>query len=154
MSFHVTFAGMRKFAVALSGIFLAALAGCGSLQRAVAELPEEAPEVIAGPDADIRGLSDPFDISFADVINDFLVLHVSYSGGCEDHDFEVLSNGKYTATYPPEIELHIKHYNNGDYCRGVIDEKRYFDLRPLQYPGTNRIRLVFVKSNRILDYIY
>lgn len=145
---------MPKIQLVLLGVACVSLAGCGSLQRAVAEIPESAPKVIAGPDADIRGLSDPFEISFADVINDFLVLNVSYTGGCETHDFEVLSNGKYTATYPPEIVLHIKHYNNGDFCRGVIDEKRYFDLTPLQYPGTNRVRLVFAKNNKILDYIY
>lgn len=145
---------MRKITVLLAGVLCVTLAGCGSLQRAVAELPESAPAVIAGPDADIYGLSDPHEISFADVVNDYLVLNVSYSGGCEDHDFEVLSNGKYTATYPPEIVLHVKHYSNGDFCRGIIDEKRYFDLRPLQYPGTNRVRLVFAKSNKILDYIY
>lgn len=130
------------------------LNGCGSMQKALAELPESAPLVIVDRNADIHAISAPHQISYADIINDYLVLQVSYSGGCEDHDFEVLSTGKYTATYPPEITVHVKHYDNGDVCRGIIDEKRYFDVRTLQYPGTSRVRIVFAKSNKILDYIY
>lgn len=124
------------------------------MQKALAELPESAPLVIVDRNADIHAISAPHQISYADIINDYLVLQVSYSGGCEDHDFEVLSTGKYTATYPPEITVHVKHYDNGDVCRGIIDEKRYFDVRTLQYPGTSRVRIVFAKSNKILDYIY
>lgn len=124
------------------------------MQKALAELPESAPLVIVDRNADIHARSAPHEISYADIINDYLVLHVSYSGGCEDHDFEVLSTGKYTATYPPEVEIHVKHFDNGDICRGIIDEKRYFDVRTLQYPGTSRVRIVFAKTNKILDYIY
>ena len=124
------------------------------MQKALAELPESAPLVIVDRNADINALSAPHEISYADIINDYLVLHVSYSGGCEDHHFEVLSTGKYTATYPPEVVVHVKHFDNGDICRGIIDEKRYFDVRTLQYPGTSRVRIVFARTNKILDYIY
>ncbi len=120
----------------------------------MAELPQEAPAVRIGKESDLLMRSSPFEIGFADVINDFLVLNVSYSGGCEEHKFEVITNGKYTSTYPPELVLYVKHFDNDDFCRGMIDEKRYFDLSPLRYPGTNRIRLVFAHNNRILDYIY
>ena len=124
------------------------------MRESIAEIPRYAPEVKLVGKAEINARSAPFDISFADVINDFLVLHLSYSGGCEDHDFEVITQGKYSSHYPPEIVLHVKHHDNGDHCRGIIDEKRYFDLTGLQYPGTNRIRLVFARSNKILDYTY
>ena len=131
-----------------------ALHGCRSIDRAMAELPDEAPQAEVGPRVDLRERSAPFEITFADVINDLLMVQVTYNGGCEDHSFHLLSNGKYTATYPPEIVLHIRHDDHGDRCRGVVDEKRYFDLTNLRYPGTNRVRLVFHKTNKILDYIY
>lgn len=128
--------------------------GCKSIERAMAELPESAPQAEVGPQVELKERSAPFEIAYADVLNDYLMLQVTYSGGCEDHSFHLLSDGKYTATYPPEIVLHIRHDDHGDRCRGVVDEKRYFDLTNLRYPGTNRVRLVFEKTNKILDYIY
>lgn len=130
------------------------ISACRSLQQAAAEIPANAPLIEVASNADIYARSAPFEVAYADFINDHLVLQVSYSGGCEDHHFEVISDGKYTATYPPEITLHIKHFDNGDRCRGFVDEKRYFDASTIQYPGTNRIRVVFAHNNRILDYIY
>ncbi len=130
------------------------IGACRSMQQAMAEIPLNAPEIAVASNADIYARSAPFEVAYADFINDHLVLQVSYAGGCEDHQFEVISDGKYTATYPPEITLHIKHFDNGDRCRGFIDEKRYFDARSIQYPGTNRVRVVFAHNNKILDYIY
>lgn len=124
------------------------------MQKALSEIPADAPAVIVGKDADIQVRSAPFEVHYADIINDHLVLQLSYSGGCEEHNFEVLSKGNYTSTYPPEITVHVKHFDNGDMCRGIIDEKRYFDARTLQYPGTNRVRIVFAHNNKILDYTY
>jgi hypothetical protein len=124
------------------------------MHQAMAEIPSEAPQILVGDEADIHTRSAPFEVAYAEVIHDLLMLQVSYSGGCEDHNFEVHSNGKFTAHYPPEVTVHIKHFDNGDRCRGMIDEKRYFDLKGLQYPGTNSIRIVFAHNNRILDYTY
>lgn len=128
--------------------------GCKSMQKGMSEIPADAPTVIVDKNADIHSSTAPFEVSYADVINDHIALNVSYSGGCEEHTFEILSDGKFTATYPPEVIVHIKHHDNGDRCRGMIDEKRYFNARTLQYPGTNRVRIVFAHNNRILDYIY
>ncbi len=140
---------------ALAGCCLILLfASCGSMQRAVDSLPAEAPAVIVNPQLRIPAKQARVSINFAEQIGDFLVLDVTYSGGCAEHAFDVVSKGKYTATYPPEIEITLTHDDKGDGCRSIIDEKKYFDLRPLQYQGTNKVLLVLTNTNKTLEYNY
>lgn len=97
---------------------------------------------------------DPVNVKNAQQIGDFIVLDVSYSGGCEEHEFQLETRGDFTSTYPPEVDVTLKHNSNGDRCRGVMDKKLWFDLRPLKYDGTNRIILVLTNTDTTLDYNY
>ncbi len=97
---------------------------------------------------------DPVNIRDASQMGDFIVLDVSYSGGCEEHEFQLETKGDFTATYPPEVDITLKHNSNGDRCRGVMDKKLWFDLSPLKYDGTNRIILVLTNTDTTLDYNY
>ncbi len=128
--------------------------GCGSMERAVASLPEYAPPVIF--DSSVRKTSaySRVEVLFAQQHGDYLVLDVSYEGGCGEHDFQVVTKGDYTATYPPELKITLIHDRKGDDCRSIIDEKRYFDLRPVQYTGTNKVLLVLTNTNKTLEYNY
>ncbi len=132
-----------------------ALAACGGPQHgAMTSIPENTPKVEVDPSADLKARGAPVSIVSAEQDGDYLSIRISYSGGCEIHDFSVISKGKYTATYPPEVEIALKHDDKGDRCRGIVDERRYFDLRPLQYSGTNRVLLIFTNTNKTLEYTY
>lgn len=64
---------------------------------------------------------------------DMLTLTVSFSGGCENHDFTGYFNGMFLKSMPPKANLLIHHNNNGDACRSVVTEKITFDLTNMRY---------------------
>lgn len=118
------------------------------------QVPESAQPVLVIPryEPDFKNVA--VNIKNAEQVGDILILDVSYSGGCADHDFELVSNGRYESTYPPELEVKLWHNGNGDRCRSVIDERIYFDLKPYQYGGTTQVRLRILNNDRVLDYSY
>jgi hypothetical protein len=116
--------------------------------------PGEIPGVVINPGLNPEKGIDPFRIKSMQQVGEYLLVDVSYSGGCEEHDFSLETTGKYTATYPPELEITLKHDNKGDGCRGIIDRKLWFDLRELKYEGTNRVLLVVTNTNMTLEYNY
>jgi hypothetical protein len=97
---------------------------------------------------------DPVKVKDAQQIGDFIVIDVSYSGGCEEHEFQLETRGDFTSTYPPEVDVTLKHNSNGDRCRGITDTKLWFDLTPIKYDGTNRVILVLTNTDTTLDYNY
>ncbi len=134
-----------------------ALAGwsCSSINamRTPQPLPDHSPMVTIDPSMTNKN-SAPVTINHAEQVGDLILLDVSYSGGCETHAFDLASRGEFTATYPPEVEIVLKHNSNDDRCRALVDDKLYFDLRPLQYQGTNRVLLVVKNTNKTLIYTY
>lgn len=96
----------------------------------------------------------PLNIKYAEQNGDYAVFDVSYSGGCEEHEFKLITTGVFATTYPPEVEVLLAHNNNGDNCRSVVDRKLFFELTPLRYDGTNQVRLIVKNTNKTLDYTY
>ena len=90
-------------------------------------------EVIQGyqPEA-----TDAFDVISAGVKGDILTLVVSYGGGCEDHEFNLIFNGAYKKSLPPQIDLFLKHNANGDKCRAMVQQELKFDIAAVK--GSNK----------------
>jgi hypothetical protein len=103
--------------------------------------------------------ADPFTIKDAKIKNDCLEILVSFSGGCEVHEFimtytELPAFSNYSGT------LTLGHNSHGDKCEALITQTISFNLAPLQLKGANMIRLVLVKAEDkddyklIIDYYY
>lgn len=148
----LTCVSMPRITLAIGLLFFAGCSVTSTPMRTTP--PDDASEVFVDPSVNMRSGIDPVNIKSAQQIGEFLVLDVSYSGGCEDHDFRLESKGRYTSTYPPEVEVALKHNSNNDRCRGIIDKKLWFNLTPLQYEGTNRVLLVVTNTNMTLEYNY
>lgn len=58
----------------------------------------------------------------------YLFLEVSYSGGCEIHDFNVIWDGNILESNPPQAYIFITHNANGDACEAFINESLTVDL--------------------------
>jgi hypothetical protein len=116
--------------------------------------PANSQVIFIDPSVNLLKGIDPVNVKDAQQIGDFIVIDVSYSGGCEEHEFQLETRGDFTSTYPPEVDVALKHNSNGDRCRGMMDKKLWFDLRPLKYDGTNRIILVLTNTDTTLDYNY
>jgi hypothetical protein len=137
--------------------FLILLSSCGvSLNSSSSTLPASAPLVKVNSGMRLTDPTARVNIKFVETAGDYLVMGVSYSGGCETHEFDLISEGKFTATYPPEVEVKLMHHDHNDRCRSIVDERLYFDLSPLQYSGTNkvRIRVLNMNTNQTIDYTY
>ncbi|MEM0999005.1 MAG: hypothetical protein AAGN35_18240 [Bacteroidota bacterium] len=71
----------------------------------------------------------------AEIKNGCLVLNVSYSGGCQDHQFGLYWGEMWAESMPPQTQLYLYHNNRGDNCRAIKYEQLKFDLATIQYPG-------------------
>ena len=57
------------------------------------------------------------------IISDSLYVLVSYSGGCENHDFDLRTDTARDTTY-----LWLHHNDGGDDCEALIHDRLTFDL--------------------------
>jgi hypothetical protein len=102
--------------------------------------------------------ADPFSIMNVKIEDDCLKITLSYSGGCEIHEFIMTYNelpqfGIYSGT------LTLSHNAHGDMCKALITKTIGYDLSPLQKDKSNMVRLNLVKSGDrdyqlIIDYYY
>jgi hypothetical protein len=76
--------------------------------------------------------SDPYSLERVDIDGDFLRLAVSYSGGCEAHDFALWTTKAYGESLPPVHGLVLTHDAHGDLCEAWITRELRFDLSPLK----------------------
>lgn len=76
---------------------------------------------------------DPFELNEVEIDGDILMLSVSYSGGCESHDFWLfMSPPVFLESYPVQANLYLRHDGHNDACEAYITEEISFDV--------NRIR--------------
>jgi len=73
-------------------------------------------------------VSNPFEIKGVERTGDILKVEVSYSGGCEQHTFDVLWGGQILLTEPCQINLILTHDANGDACEAYLSKTLEIDL--------------------------
>lgn len=74
---------------------------------------------------DITTVSDPVEIIETKIEGNFLLLKVGYSGGCEEHSFEMIGSTEIAKSMPPIRSIKLIHKANNDLCRAYI----YKDLK-------------------------
>ena len=73
--------------------------------------------------------SDPFGISSVTVVDQTLQVVVTYAGGCEVHEFELIWPEAITLIYPPDFGVILNHDSNRDPCEAFFVEILTFDLQ-------------------------
>lgn len=71
---------------------------------------------------------DPVEIVGAAIKGDLLVLQISYSGGCSDHEFGLCWDGAFAESDPVQTWITLGHESNDDPCDGIVMEEKIFDL--------------------------
>ena len=71
-----------------------------------------------------------------------LTIAVSYSGGCESHEFSLIGSKLITKSLPPQRGIMLFHNSNGDSCRELIEEELKFDIKDFEYKEQEEIILV------------
>ena len=95
-----------------------------------------------------------YEIKSAAIAGDILSLNISYTGGCKEHSFELISNGLYAKSLPPQITVYLKHQSNDDTCEKTIEKTITYNISKLQYPGqhTLLIRIITFKEKTAYNY--
>ncbi len=86
-------------------------------------------------------VTDGFKLESIQCDGDVLLVNIQYSGGCKDHSFELITNGIYLKSMPPQLMLTLEHQNNGDVCRELINKTLAFNVSGIQYKGSNELWL-------------
>ena len=88
-------------------------------------------EVFIG-DAGDRFGTDEFVVNSATITDDTLSVSVSYSGGCEKHEFTLVASESFLESFPVQLPVSLAHNANGDTCEAYPTEKYQFDLTPIK----------------------
>ena len=100
-------------------------------------LPLQLPEQV-----NYKGLTDNFEILETRQEGGFLMVKVAYSGGCNEHFFEVSWDERFMKSMPPQANLRLTHVNNDDACRARIEKELAIDLRKLFVNTTNQVVVI------------
>ncbi len=77
--------------------------------------------------------SDPYNILSAKVSGNIMTLDVSYSGGCEKHNFDLIGSAFIMKSLPPKRGIKLYHKSNNDSCRELVRETISFDITDFAY---------------------
>ena len=114
---------------------------------------------VVSSDWSIPDYNVPATIDTAFITGDILTLKVSYSGGCTEHDFELVTFKAYKKSMPPQLDVVLVHNPNGESCRSMVEETLQFDIKDARYPSekNKEVRLIIgngVKGGYRLAYRY
>lgn len=76
--------------------------------------------------------SDPLTIGDVAVEGDTIRLDVSFSGGCTEHQLQLIADVVWAESYPVQVGARLAHEDNDDACDGIITGSLSFDLSPLK----------------------
>lgn len=85
-----------------------------------------------------------------------IAIEVTYSGGCEQHEFRLIGNKTLTKSIPPARSVQLVHDSRGDRCKALQTETLKFSITPLAEhtePG-NKAILQFENYDKPFEYSY
>ena len=57
---------------------------------------------------------------------------VEYSGGAQEHEFDLFCSRALAKSMPPKASLYLSHNANGDLAKAMVRKELVFDLAPMQ----------------------
>lgn len=76
--------------------------------------------------------TDPFTINSVTLENNILKINITYTGGCEEHDFMLIGTKSFMESDPVQINVLLSHNANNDPCDALINEELNYNLIPLK----------------------
>lgn len=102
---------------------------------------------------------DRYNLNDLKIIEDSIILNVSFSGGCREHEFKLIAKDYFGDSKSPKAKLLLSHNSNFDPCERYITDERSFNLLPLKYEfikmlGTEHgtIRLLLDEKEVVYDF--
>ena len=75
---------------------------------------------------------DEYALNSATITDDTLILNVSYGGGCENHQFTLVSSDVFLESFPVQLSVSLAHNANNDPCQAWLTDDYHFDLSPIK----------------------
>lgn len=97
--------------------------------------------------------SDPVNIEGLSINGNVIALKVSFSGGCEEHEFKLVGLSAISKSIPPQRQVRLSHNGNGDNCREFITEEIFFNIYELGYKPGEAIILELKGWNEGIEYV-
>jgi hypothetical protein len=106
---------------------------------------------------------DDFFLSDVSIEADELVLDISYSGGCEDHDFTFCTDASHNflESFPVQYDIVVTHDAHGDACEAELAHDLRLDLTGIRnlmeevYPGSESVILrINTPGNEMVPILY
>ncbi len=82
--------------------------------------------------------SDPFDFKSVSVEGDCLQIEVSYGGGCDGADFELITGGEVMESYPPQMRIALL-LDDQDDCKALVTKNLSYDISALRQQNSEVI---------------
>lgn len=82
---------------------------------------------------DIETPSDLIQITGVTISGNIMSIDVNYSGGCEEHNFQLIGSENIAKSLPPIRSIKLVHNANGDACRKLEERTLVFDISDLTY---------------------
>lgn len=100
--------------------------------------------------------SDPISISDVRVKGNKMLIDVSYSGGCEKHQFQLIGSTMISKSMPPIRAIQLVHTANGDKCKMNVFKTLEVDLKELSHKqeAGSKIYLTLGGWNQQIEYTY
>ena len=92
--------------------------------------PDDIADITVCPD-DID-MMDGYDLNEVRIVGDVLEADVSFSGGCEEHDFTLCYRPAFLESFPVQAQVVLRHDANNDPCEAYPSETRKFNLDSLK----------------------
>ena len=105
--------------------------------------------VTVDPKADMMNTGASYSVDSLAISGDILSVFVNYSGGCKEHSFELLSNGMYAKSMPPQATVCLKHTNNDDACRKLVMQELKFNVSGIKYKGGNGTTVIKLGDRQV-----
>lgn len=84
----------------------------------------------------------------------YLTLQIGYSGGCEEHSFDLSTDMSFMGASPPAATLYLVHHDNGDACEEYITETVMFDLSSVRNQEYNEMTITLFGYDKPIQYVY
>lgn len=115
------------------------LIGCEQIQNRITDSSDvvDVPDVIDRSTVIISDRVESFGVdeyvlNTAVITGDTLSVSVSFSGGCKEHQFTLVTDGMFLESDPVQLRLSLAHDANNDPCAAFPTEEHQFDLSSIK----------------------
>ncbi|WP_321287508.1 NigD-like C-terminal domain-containing protein [uncultured Sunxiuqinia sp.] len=99
--------------------------------------------------------NDPVTINEVLIEGDLLIVNLSYSGGCAEHEFNLARIHPSCGTPPlPPPTFELKHNANGDLCEAWLTDTLAFDISRLRNSEDSQMTISFSANEYNDEYFH